>query len=199
MKRVVTVTACMAMLCSTVMFQGCETYGGSAGLGAGTGALAGGIIGHQSGRALEGAAIGAAIGGLAGLVVHDVRVRQERTRQQAVETYGYVPEQGLRLEYERSEVLPPVAAPGTEIEATMQYTILGAPGGIQVSESRSLMRGDRVLHELSVKTATREDGTWVSAQPFRLPRDLSPGIYSVHTRVTAGAGSISSRADFTVQ
>jgi len=137
---------------------------------------------------------------LAGLIAQDVKVRRERTRQETVETYNYTETQGLLVQFERAEVLPRDARPGTRVQNVFQYAILGAGAGISVTEHRSLLQGDRLLGELSSETFTRDDGTWVSTQEFQLPNDMRPGVYSIETRVSAGsAAPISGRANFTVQ
>ncbi len=78
------------------------------------------------------------------------------------------------LRFERAEVLPPRARPGEMIESTIQYALLGT-AGVQVTEQRTLLRGDQVIADLSTQNFTRDDGTWVSAQQFRLPTNLQPG------------------------
>ena len=181
-----------------IITSGCETYGEAAGLGAGVGALAGGIIGHQSGHALEGAVIGAAVGGVTGLIAHDIKARRMRTKAETEATYNYVPAQGEMLTLERSEVLPATLRPGEEAEASIQYALLGTGTGVQVSEQRSLMQGDRMIADVSTHNFNRDDGTWVSAQPIRLPSNLQPGQYTIVTTVRTARSAISSQAQFTV-
>lgn len=178
---------------------GCETYGQSAGLGAALGAGTGAVIGHQSGRAAEGAAIGAIVGGLAGLVVHDIRVRQAQTAQQTAEEYQYVPAQGERLMLERVDVMPQIVRPGQQVEVSVQYAILGTGGGVQVREQRALLRNGQVLREVSSEVHTRTDGTWVSAQEIRLPGDLPPATYTFQVRVTTNQSTVSGMGNFTVE
>lgn len=189
----VTVIGCLAIVTS-----GCQTHGEAAGLGAGVGALAGGLIGHQSGHALEGAAIGALVGGVTGLIAHDIKARKMRSKAETEAAYNYVPAQGEMLTLERSEVLPATLRPGEMAEASIQYAILGGGGGLQVSEQRSLMQGDRMIADVSTHNFTREDGTWVSTQPVRLPSNLSPGQYTIVTTVRTARSAISSQAQFTV-
>ncbi len=185
--------------CVSVALSGCQTYGEAGGLGAGAGALAGGIIGHQSGHAIEGALIGAALGGAAGLIAHDIKVKRERNREQTIAAYPtYVPTQGEMLQMERSEILPATVRPGENAEASVQYALLGTGPGLQVSEQRSLMRGDKLIAEVSTHNFTRDDGTWVSTQPFRVPTNLQPGPYTIITSVRTAQSSISSSANFNV-
>lgn len=184
--------------CLGVVTSGCQTYGEAAGLGAGVGALAGGIIGHQSGHALEGAVIGGLIGGATGLIAHDIKARKMRSKAETEAAYNYVPTQGEMLTLERSEMLPATVRPGEMAEASIQYAILGGGAGIQVSEQRSLMQGDRMIADVSTHNFNREDGTWVSSQPIRLPSNLQPGQYTVVTTVRTARSAISSQAPFTV-
>lgn len=177
---------------------GCQTYGEAAGLGGALGAGAGAIIGHQSGHAVEGALIGAAVGALTGLIVQDIKVKRARSKAETEAAYNYQPTQGEMLTLERAEVLPMSVRPGEQIEGTIQYALLGAGPGVQVGEQRTLMLGDRVVADISTQNFTREDGTWVSAQPFRLPGNTQPGNYTLVTTVRTARSAISGRANFTV-
>ena len=183
----------------SISLVGCETYGQGAGLGAAIGAGAGAIIGHQSGNALEGAAIGAALGGLAGVVAHDIKARKQREAQETATAYNYQPTQGELLRYEGAEVLPSSVRRGEMIQGRVTYALLGTGAGVQVRESRVLMQGDRQIAELSNQNFTRTDGTWASTQDFRLPSNLSPGVYVLDTRVQTNQSSISGRANFVVE
>lgn len=185
--------------CLVVVMSGCQTYGEGAGAGAAVGAIAGGIIGHQSGRALEGAAIGAALGGLVGLIAHDIKVQRAKSRQQTVEQYNYTPSQGEVLSIEEYFVSPGVARPGERITASLQYALLGASEGTQVTETRRLLRGEKVIAELSSKKFTRQDGTWLTTQDFTLPNNLKPGEYTLDQRVETSESRISGLAAFVVQ
>ena len=198
MKRSTKLVTYLLTGCLLLTAAGCQTYGEGAGLGAALGGTAGAIIGHQSGHALEGAAIGAVIGGLGGLIAHDIKARKAKARAETVETYNYQPQQGEMLSYERSEILPNVVRPGEMFTSTVQYALLGAGAGVQVTESRQLLQGDRVIADVSTKNFTRDDGTWVSEQQIRLPNDAASGEYTIVTRVSTAQSSISGRAPFTV-
>ena len=191
---------CVALVAAMALtgFYGCQTYGEAAGLGGALGAGAGAIIGHQSGHAVEGALIGAAVGAVTGLIVHDIKARRAKTKAETEAAYNYQPAQGEMLTLERAEVLPPSVRRGEEIEASIQYALLGSGAGAQVSEQRTLMLGDRVVADISTQNFTRQDGTWVSAQPFRLPGDIAPGTYTLVTSVRTARSAISGRATFTV-
>lgn len=196
------IRAMAAVLCATLLagtFSGCETYAQGGTLGAGLGAAAGAAIGSTSGNALEGALIGAVAGGAIGLIGHDIKARRAKTQEQTAHDYKYEPTQGEMLTWEQGEVLPRNARPGEMVEANAQYALLGSGGGVQVSESRKLFQGDRMLAEVSTKNFTRTDGTWVSAQNIRLPNNLAPGQYSVRTEVTTQRSRISGVAPFYVE
>lgn len=199
MKRSLTVTLLLLITISMIVTEmGCQTYGEAAGLGAALGGATGAIIGHQSGHALEGAAIGAVLGGITGLVAHDIKAQKAKSAQQTTAEYNYQPNQGERLAFERAEVLPNVVTPGNMIEATIQYALLGTGSGTSVTETRSLMKGEQLIADLSSSTFNRNDGTWVSSQQFRLPPNLSPGQYTILFRVSTKLSSISGRANFVV-
>ncbi len=199
MKLSVKVLSCALVLCVVVALAGCETYGQAGGLGAALGGAAGAVIGHQSGHAVEGALIGAAVGGATGLIAHDIKAKKAKNREQTAAEYNYQPAQGEEMLFERTEVLPKTVRAGEMIEGTIQYALLGAGGGVQVNETRTLMRGDKVIADLSAKNFTRDDGTWVSTQQFRLPADQQPGEYTLLTTARTAQSAISGRARFTVQ
>lgn len=195
-------TIMSAVLCATLvggLFTGCETYGQGGALGAGLGAGAGAAIGSTRGKALEGALIGAVAGAAVGLVAHDIKARRAKSQEQTAQEYRYEPTQGEMLSWEQGQVQPASARPGEMVEASAQYALLGSGGGVQVTESRRLYQGDRMLSEVSTRNFTRTDGTWVSAQNIRLPGNLAPGQYSVRTEVTTSKSRISGIAPFFVE
>jgi len=199
MKTWMKVLSCALVLSVVALgIVGCQTYGEAAGLGGAIGAGTGAIIGHQSGHTVEGALIGGALGAVTGLIVHDVKVKQARSREQTAQVYNYQPTQGEMLTLERSEVLPPSVRPGEEISGTIQYALLGTGPGVQVGEQRTIMQGERVVADISTQNFTRQDGTWVSTLPFRLPGNIQPGQYSLVTTVRTARSAISGRANFTV-
>ena len=198
MKTWMKVLSCAVLLSmAAVGIVGCETYGEAAGLGGALGAGTGALIGGRH-HAVGGALIGGALGAVTGLIVHDIKVKQARSREQTAQVYNYQPAQGEMLTLERSEVLPPSVHPGEEISNTIQYALLGTGPGTQVGEQRTLMQGDRTVADISTQNFTRQDGTWVSTLPFRLPGNLQPGQYSIVTTVRTARSAISGRANFTV-
>jgi len=199
MKKFLSLFLLMIITISFVLYgTGCQTYGEAGGLGAALGGATGAIIGHQSGHTLEGAAIGAVLGGIAGLVAHDIKAQKAKSAEQTAAEYNYQASQGERLSFERAEVLPNVVTPGNMIEATVQYALLGTGSGTTVTETRSLLRGEQLIADLSSSSFNRNDGTWVSSQQFRLPPNLSPGQYTILFRVSTKLSSISGRATFVV-
>lgn len=185
--------------CLFLTMAGCQTYGEGAGAGAAVGALAGGIIGNQSGNALAGAAIGAAAGALVGVVAHDIKVQRAKDRAQTVETYKYQPGQGEVLQIEDTTVTPQVARAGATVSATLQYALITGTAGTPVTETRRLLRGERVISDVSSKKITREDGTWLTTDNIKLPDSLQPGQYSLIQKVDTPQSSVFSTATFTVQ
>lgn len=192
-------TAGVMASCLFLTMAGCQTYGEGAGAGAAVGALAGGIIGNQSGNALEGALIGAAAGALVGVIAHDIKVQRAKNREQTVETYKYQPSQGEVLQIEEYFVTPNAVAPGATITASLQYALIGGSGGTPVTETRRLLRGEKIISDVSSKKFTREDGTWLTTQDINLPDNLQPGQYTLIQKVDTPTQSISGNAEFTVQ
>ena len=200
MNRKIMVAAVAVMFAVTSMMTGCETTGQAAGLGAGIGAVAGAVIGHQSGHGAEGAAIGAALGAGTGAAAHKIRAKRARNRAETVEQYNYQPSQGEMLTYEGSAVLPGTARPGSMVTSEVRYALLGAENGVSVNETRQLLRADgKVITEFSSKNLSRDDGTWVSEQDFRVPNDLQPGAYSVRSSVRTSQSSINGSTNFIIE
>ncbi len=185
----------MAVMCCV----GCQTYGEAGALGAALGAGTGAIIGHQSGHAGEGALIGAALGGLTGLIAHDIKAHKERDATGTATEYEYQPSQGEMLTLENAQALPSTVRRGNMVEASIQYALLGTGGGTRVTESRSLRRGNEVIAEVSSKTFTRDDGTWVSTQQFKIPQNIDPGTYTVVQVVQTAQSRISGSSQFRVE
>jgi len=184
---------------------GCETTGESAGLGAligaSTGALIGGIAGDGKG-ALIGAAVGAGVGAAGGAIAHDVRqskAQQVKPAAQTAETYHYQPSTGQSLVFEDANVNPPSARRGQYIEARMQYALLGAPNGTAVTERRTILRNDKVISDISAEEHTRNDGTWVSTQEFKVSENWAPGEYVIEQSVQSPRLTVSGRARFIVE
>lgn len=192
-----------AALCVALAAAGCASYGQSAGLGAATGAGLGAIIGHQSGHAGEGAVIGALLGGATGLIVHDIRVRaeQRRTAQETAVIHQYQPAQGQKIYAESATCSPSVAQRGQDLEAQMEYAVLGSPaGGTPVKETRILRKDGQDVATLDDETYTRSDGTWVSTVTFAVPKNAEPGKYTIVQTVSIPErDTISKNVDFTVQ
>lgn len=195
--RTTALLLCGALFVGTL--PGCQTYGQGGALGAGLGAGAGAAIGATHGKALEGALIGAVAGTAVGLIGHDIKARRAKSQEQTAQEYRYEPTQGEMLTWEQGSVQPRNARPGEMVEASSQYALLGSGGGVQVSESRKLFQGDRMIAEVSTRNFTRTDGTWVSAQNIRLPGNLNPGQYSIRTEITTSKSRISGMAPFFVE
>lgn len=198
MKRTFRVLLVVGTLWTAVVTGGCQTYGESAGLGALVGAAAGAIIGHQSGHGGEGALIGAALGGLSGVVVHDAIATKSKDPQTTAAEYRYRPSQGEMMTFEDAAVSPSVVRRGSMAESSMQYALLGTGAGTRVTETRILKRGEAVVAQLSSKTYTRNDGTWVSTQQFRISERLAPGEYTLVQTAQTAQSMISGSAAFIV-
>ena len=202
------VLSAVVMAASVAGLTGCETTGESAGLGALIGAGAGALIGAGSGHAVAGALIGAAVGGAGGAISHDVRATRAEKRQTASETYArynYEPvetvttsNRSLSLVFEDASVVPSRIRRGAMVEGTMQYAVLGSGAGRDVTETRIIKKGSEVISQVSSKTFTRNDGTWVSRQEFRIPESWAPGEYTLEQVVQSQDTWISGTVKFYV-
>ena len=202
------VLSAVVVAASVAGLTGCETTGESAGLGALIGAGAGALIGAGSGHAAAGALIGAAVGGAGGAISHDVRATRAEKRQTASETYArynYEPvetvttsNRSLSLVFEDASVVPSRIRRGAMVEGTMQYAVLGSGAGRDVTETRIIKKGSEVISQVSSKTFTRNDGTWVSRQEFRIPESWAPGEYTLEQVVQSQDTWISGTVKFYV-
>jgi hypothetical protein len=185
------ITAVATVLVVAVATAGCETYGGSAGMGALIGSGAGAIIGNQSGHAGEGALIGAVVGGVTGLIVKDVMVNAQKKRdaQAAAAAHQYQVEQGKRLYAETAQVAPNPVKPGNQVAASMEYSVLGAGSGAPVTEVRTLQRDGKTVATVSEDTFQRTDGTWESTCKFTVPPGAQPGTYKLVQTITVPDGT----------
>lgn len=202
-------TSCAGALIFCVALTGCQTYGESAGLGAVLGATAGAIIGNQSGHSEGGAVIGAAIGAVGGAIVHDVNVQREEemhaTRPDPVRhpdpvltPSPSVPKMTHSLVLEESSVLPSRVRRGSMVEASIQYALTGGRYGTRVTEVRELMRDGKVVERFFSKSEVRENGSWVSAQQFRVSDHLEPGEYTVVQTISSRDMTVSASSTLTV-
>ena len=206
------IACCAGALMFCVALMGCQTYGESAGLGAVLGATAGAIIGNQSGHSEGGAVVGAAIGAIGGAIVHDVNVQREEEMEQhqahrpdpvrhpepVLTTRPSVPKMTHSLVLEESSVLPSRVRRGSMVEASIQYALTGGRYGTRVTEVRELMRDGKVIERFFSKSEVRENGSWVSAQQFRVSEHLEPGEYTVVQTISSRDMTVSASSTLTV-
>lgn len=174
---------------------GCETMSEQQKSGA-VGAGAGAVVGAAAGALLnkknpgQGAAIGAAagalVGGAAGWAVGEYRVRQVRTREQAVAATGYTPAQGVVVLIEKAATTPQQLRPGEQLTFQAQYTVLAPPQQkeIQVTETRTILFDNRHLHDLPQKELTLAQGTKDIQHSLTLPKEAAEGLYLMKTSLT---------------
>jgi len=189
----------VVLVSAALVSMGCQTMGESAGLGGALGAGAGAIIGHQSGHTVEGALIGAAVGALAGIVIHDIKARQVRNAQQTAAQYNYAPSQGFKMVGQGGGAAPTSIRAGGTVTTSVQYAVLGAPpGGIKISETRTLIQNGKVIKQVSSQDFMRTDGTWESTQEINFPANAPAGTYEVAQTVNAQNAQIQQNVVFNI-
>lgn len=210
----------LAAAALTAGLSGCETTGEATGLGALIGAGLGAAIGADSGEALTGAIIGGVLGAAGGAIGHDVRRTRAEKRATASETYTryeYEPVETIRtvettqtvettivshnlsLVFEEGTIVPSAVRRGNMVEGSMQYAVMGAGAGRDVTETRIIKRDGQVISQVSSKSFTRNDGTWVSRQEFRIPQSWDPGEYTLEQVVQSENTWVSGTVKFYVQ
>lgn len=192
--------ASIVLLAAVVTFSaGCQTYAGAGLGGAALGAGIGAIIGNQSGSQGEGALIGAVVGAASSLAIHDAKARRSKDGATTAREYGHEPEQGEMLTFEEAHVEPEVVRGGDMVEAFIQYALLGAEDGAQVTETRELRHEGNVIAQVSSKTYSRYNGTWESSQQIRVSRHLKPGRYTIVQTVATARSTISGVSSFVIR
>ena len=81
----------------------------------------------------------------------------------------------------------------------MQYALLGAPNGTNLTERRTILLNDKIVSEVSAEEHTRNDGTWVSTQEFKVSENWAPGDYVIEQTVQGPRLTVSGRARFRVE
>ena len=193
---------------------GCQTESGyydpgrSAGAGAlggaATGAAIGAIIGAATGSPATGAWVGAAaggvLGGVGGYLYAQHRNSEVRSQQSAATAYNYQPSQGNVVNIDQASADPPTVSPGQQVNLGMQYTIL-TPSNAPVSLTlvREVRYQGQLLGQPYQTTVSNANGTFSDSVAYSLPRNASPGNYTVTSRVVSSYGNSQKEAYFTVQ
>jgi hypothetical protein len=139
---------------------------------------------------------------LGGVIAQDVKQTQSEKKVSAEQTvieYNYQPTQGESLVFESSSIAPEVITRGSMVTAGMQYALLGSGPGKQVTETRVIKRDGEVISQISSQKHTRNDGTWVSTQQFRIPENWDPGKYSIEQTAQTIQSTVSGTTNFYVE
>ncbi len=196
-----------------VSLAGCATESGyydpyrSAGAGAlggaATGAAIGSIIGAATGNPATGAWVGAAaggvIGGVGGALYAEHRNSEIRSSQAAAQAYNYQG-QGNVVSVDSASASPSTARPGQQVNLGMTYTIL-TPANTPVSVTliREIRVNGQTVGSPYQTTVSNANGTYNDNVTYALPRNATPGTYTVTSRVTSSYGTSQRDATFSVQ
>ena len=179
------VTGLILLVGGVALLDGCETLERAikdnprTAAGAGAGGAGGAIIGGLAG-ATEGAVIGGLAGALAGGVIGNLLDRQQRPRAATAETVAYTREKGNLVRIEEVSLNPQAVRPGETVNVNVQYAIVTPAGTdpVRVREVRQIFyQGDLVGNPVVV--VERQDGTYWSTLPIKLPPSATPGRYDV--------------------
>jgi hypothetical protein len=172
--------------------------------GAATGAALGAIIGAATGSPATGAWIGAASGALVGGVGAYLYAQHKNNeindQRAAAAAYNYQPSQGNVVNIDQAYADPAVVTPGQQVNLGMQYTIL-TPANTPVSLTlvREVRYQGQMLGQPYQTTVTNANGSFSDSVAYSLPRNTSPGNYTVTSRLLSSYGSSQKEAYFTVQ
>jgi hypothetical protein len=197
-----------------VALAGCVTESGyydpgrSAGAGAlggaATGAAVGSIIGAATGSPATGAWIGAAaggvIGGVGGYLYAEHRNSEMRSAAAASQAYNYNPSQGNVVNIDRADAAPAVVRPGQQVSLSMTYTILSPDNApVNVTLVREMRVGGSVVGQPYQAQVTNANGSFTDNVAYTLPKNATPGTYTVTSRVITSQGSTQKESYFSVQ
>lgn len=170
-------TSCFILCsCETV-----EQHKGAA-TGAALGAAVGGIVGAAAapeGKKTESAIVGAVVGGILGGAVGHYTYDVKRSKEETDRVYGYDASLGVRVGIEGVEVVPTRVRPGERLDTFLTYVVL-TPGKefVEVKEIREILFGSETWGRPEVQLR-RQAGTYRSALPIFLPKDMKKGTYRV--------------------
>ncbi|MBM4284541.1 MAG: hypothetical protein FJ128_04735 [Deltaproteobacteria bacterium] len=204
--------AILTLLVFTISLTGCATDGhydparsGAVGAlgGAATGAALGSIIGAATGSpgtgAWVGAATGAVAGGVAGILYAAHMNRRTQESAMAAQTYNYTPTQGNFVDIGEVSAQPGALRPGQEVLLGMTYTILTPDNAPQmVTITREVRKDGMIMGQPYQTQASNINGTYHDQVTFRLPGNAAPGVYTVTSRISSGAGSAEKFTSFTI-
>ena len=172
----------------SVTAGGCATQtqtgaavGGAA--GAGLGAVVGGVVGGGKGAAI-GAAAGALLGAGTGALIGHYRDRQVADRETAARQAAYTPTQGTVVMV-RTAVIPVPAKPGETITANLGVSVLTPDPAETVTlvDARSIQKDGTTIIGPAQRQITVSQGSYESAVPIELPKEMPAGQYVLVTVV----------------
>jgi hypothetical protein len=187
MSRTIAPVLILGLLLS-VIADGCATQtqtgavvGGAA--GAGVGAVVGGIVGGGKGAAI-GAAAGALLGAGTGALIGHYRDRQVADRETAARQAAYAPAQGTVVMV-RTAVVPVPAKPGDTVTANLGVSVLTPDPAeiVTLVDARSIQKDGQTVIGPAQREITVSQGSYESAVPIELPKEMPAGQYVLVTVV----------------
>lgn len=171
--------------------------------GAATGAAIGSIIGAATGNPATGAWVGAAagglIGGVGGALYAAHRNSEIRSSQAAAQAYNYQG-QGNVVTVDSVTAAPSSVRPGQQVSLGMTYTILTpANAPTSVTLTREIRYNGQTVGSPYQTTVSNANGTFSDTVSYALPKNASPGTYTVTSRVMSSYGTSQKDTTFMVQ
>jgi outer membrane lipoprotein SlyB len=175
----------LVLIGSMAFLNGCESIeraiknNPKTAVGAGAGGAGGALIGGLASGG-TGALVGGLAGVLAGGVIGHLLDRQERPRAATAEALAYTEEKGNVVRIEEVSLNPQSIRPGETVNVNVQYAIvsMGGTEPMRVREIRHIYyQGELVGNP--VVDVQRQDGTYWSTLPIKLPESAAPGRYEV--------------------
>lgn len=106
----------------------------------------------------------------------------------------------VELVYQSMTVMPEVAVPNDTVNVTVMYELKGIDlSGIEVTESKKLLFGEREIASLENNQVRRTDGKWVIETTFLVPASATHGKYEVRQVVYSKFFSKSQKGFFRIE
>lgn len=153
------------------------------------GVLGGGICAVSGGDALlcTVAGLGGAAVGWGVTAVIEQATKKSESYPAAVAQTHYRPEQGMRIDLDRTSVVPDRASPGQSLDVTAHYWVLAPESerAVPVTIKASIWQDGEKLREVLSDTLQQVPGGYDVRRSFPVAADAPSGQYELRLEVTA--------------
>ncbi len=135
-----------------------------------------------------------------GIVWDRFQTQEIQQREAAIARHNYCPTGGCVIRLEEVKLKPVETSPGGTLTLTTKYTILTPENlPIPITISREVVFQGKSLGRVTAMNSNNKNGTYMQDLNFTLPRDATPGVYTLITRVSTGYGMDQKSLEFYVK